>query len=126
MKPRPCRGLQRCMAFFVGSPRLLSGTEAWPTSPANDGPTLSSGCPKREMEDARRRPIMQIELRPISAIRPYKNNPRINDQAVDAVAASIREFGFQQPIVIDEAGVIVVGHTRYKAALQLGLKKVPV
>src|SRR5438445_276548 len=69
---------------------------------------------------------MHIELRPIAAIRPYENNPRINDQAVDAVAASIREFGFQQPIVIDEAGVIVVGHTRYKAALKLGLKKVPV
>src|SRR5437879_10707844 len=69
---------------------------------------------------------MKVELRPIASIRPYENNPRVNDQAVDVVAASIREFGFQQPIVIDEAGVIVVGHTRYKAALKLGLKKVPV
>ena len=69
---------------------------------------------------------MQVELRPIASIRPYENNPRVNDQAVDAVAASIREFGFRQPIVIDEAGVIVVGHTRYKAALKLGLETVPV
>jgi ParB-like chromosome segregation protein Spo0J len=67
-----------------------------------------------------------IELRSIEAIRPYENNPRINDDAVDAVAASLTEFGFRQPIVVDAGGVIVCGHTRYKAALQLGLKKVPV
>src|SRR5439155_13773349 len=81
---------------------------------------------RKKWRDATRRPVMKVELRPITSIRPYENNPRINDQAVDAVAASIREFGFRQPIVIDEAGVIVVGHTRYKAALKLGLKKVPV
>src|SRR5262249_7315519 len=52
--------------------------------------------------------------------------PRHNDAAVDAVAASIREFGFRQPIVVDESGVIIVGHTRYKAGLKLGLKEVPV
>jgi site-specific DNA-methyltransferase (adenine-specific) len=71
-------------------------------------------------------PSMHVEQRPLAAIQPYLNNPRHNDQAVDAVAASIREFGFRQPIVIDEAGVIVVGHTRYKAALKLGLETVPV
>jgi len=69
---------------------------------------------------------MKIQLRKVSEIKPYANNPRINDQAVEAVAASIREFGFRQPIVVDENGVIVVGHTRYKAALKLGLEKVPV
>jgi len=69
---------------------------------------------------------MKVELRPIISIRPYENNPRLNDQAVDAVVASIREYGFLQPIVIDKAGVIIAGHTRYKAALKLGLKKVPV
>jgi DNA modification methylase len=69
---------------------------------------------------------MLVEMRPISEIRPYENNPRINDPAVDAVAASIRAFGFRQPIVVDEQGVIVVGHTRYKAALKLGLEEVPV
>jgi len=69
---------------------------------------------------------MQVELRSIADIRPYENNPRVNDPAVDAVAASIRQFGFRQPIVVDEAGVIIVGHTRFKAALKLGLDKVPV
>src|ERR1700730_488472 len=78
------------------------------------------------MERGKRRPIMQVELRPITTIRPYENNPRINDQAIDAVAASIQEFGFRQPIVIDADGVIIVGHVRYKSALKLGLKEVPV
>jgi DNA modification methylase len=70
--------------------------------------------------------IMHVEMRPIASIRPYENNPRLNDAAVDAVAASIREFGFRQPIVVDEDGVIIVGHTRYKAAVKLGLEEVPV
>ena len=69
---------------------------------------------------------MKIELRPLADITPYENNPRINDGAVDAVAASLREFGFRQPIVVDTEGVIVCGHTRYKAALKLGLEKAPV
>ena len=69
---------------------------------------------------------MKIELRPLADITPYEKNPRLNDDAVDAVAASLREFGFRQPIVVDEAGVIVCGHTRYKAALKLGLAKAPV
>jgi DNA modification methylase len=69
---------------------------------------------------------MQIEMRPIGSIRPYHNNPRINDEAVDAVAASIREFGFRQPLVVDEEDVIIVGDTRYKAALKLGMTEVPV
>ena len=69
---------------------------------------------------------MHVELRPIDSIRPYPGNPRINEDAVDAVARSIKEFGFRQPIVVDGEGVIVVGHTRYKAAIKLGLKMVPV
>src|SRR6516165_298486 len=69
---------------------------------------------------------MQIEQRPVTSIRPYENNPRHNDAAVDAVAASIRAFGFRQPIVVDEDGVILVGHARYKAAVKLGLTEVPV
>src|SRR5271165_5228942 len=69
---------------------------------------------------------MNIEERDIGTIRPYENNPRQNDSGVDAVAASIRAFGFRQPIVVDEAGVIIVGHTRYKAALKLGLEMVPI
>ena len=67
---------------------------------------------------------MKIEMRKVSTIKPYENNPRLNDAAVDAVATSIKEFGFRQPIVVDEDGVIIVGHTRYKASLKLGLEKV--
>ena len=70
--------------------------------------------------------ILSVELRDIDSIRPYEKNPRLNDKAVDAVAASLREFGFRQPIVIDPDCVIIAGHTRYKAALKLGLKKIPV
>jgi DNA modification methylase len=69
---------------------------------------------------------MQVEMRPLDSIRPYENNPRLNDAGVDAVAASIRAFGFRQPLVVDEAGLIIVGHTRYKAARKLGLQEVPV
>lgn len=69
---------------------------------------------------------MKIELRSIDEIKPYDKNPRINDGAVDHVAASLKEFGFRQPIVVDEAMVIIAGHTRFKAAMKLGLKKVPV
>jgi DNA modification methylase len=69
---------------------------------------------------------MQVEMRPIHTIFPYEHNPRHNDAAVDAVAESLREFGFRQPIVVDEEGVIIVGHTRYKAALKLGWEEVPV
>ena len=69
---------------------------------------------------------MHVEMRDIGTIKPYPHNPRHNDQAVAAVAASLREFGFRQPLVIDEEGVIVVGDTRFKAALKLGLERVPV
>jgi DNA modification methylase len=69
---------------------------------------------------------MHVALRDLATIKPYAHNPRHNDQAVDAVAASIAAFGFRQPIVVDEEGIIVVGSTRYKAALKLGLQAVPV
>lgn len=69
---------------------------------------------------------MKIEHRKLSDIRPYDKNPRKNDQAVEAVVKSIQEFGFRQPIVVDCEGVIVVGHTRWKAAQQLKLESVPV
>ena len=63
----------------------------------------------------------------LADIKPYDRNPRIIPQAaVDAVACSIQAFGFRQPIVVDGSGVILAGHTRYKAAQQLGLTEVPV
>jgi DNA modification methylase len=69
---------------------------------------------------------MKIELRKLSEVRPYEQNPRLNDDGVVSVAASLQEFGFRQPIVVDANGVIVVGHTRWKAAQKLGLEQVPV
>lgn len=68
---------------------------------------------------------MIIKNVPIEALRPYANNPRKNAAAVDKVAASIKEFGFKVPIVIDANHEIVAGHTRYKAAQLLGLEVVP-
>ena len=69
---------------------------------------------------------MKVIMRSIADVIPYENNPRVNDKAVEAVAASLKEFGFKQPIVVDSSGVIVVGHTRLKAAKLLGMDKVPV
>ena len=68
---------------------------------------------------------MKIRNVPLDAIQPYERNPRKN-QAVDKVAASIQEFGFRQPIVVDTEMVIIAGHTRYQAAQQLGLEMVPI
>lgn len=68
---------------------------------------------------------MDIVNRRLAEIHPYENNPRFNDEAVDAVAASIQEFGFKVPIVLDSDGVIVAGHTRWKAAFKLQLETVP-
>ncbi len=68
---------------------------------------------------------MQIVDKKLIELREYENNPRNNANAVAAVAASIKEFGFKVPIVIDAAGVIIAGHTRAKAAAQLGLQTVP-
>lgn len=62
----------------------------------------------------------------IDEVKPYAHNPRNNDDGVEAVANSIKEFGWQQPIVVDKDNVIIVGHTRFKAAKKLGLDKVPV
>jgi DNA modification methylase len=69
---------------------------------------------------------MKIALTPIDQIQPYDKNPRVNDNAVEAVAKSLKEFGWRQPIVVDTDGIIVVGHTRWKAAKHLGLQKIPV
>lgn len=68
---------------------------------------------------------MEIIYKKLDEIMPYERNPRNNTEAVDKVANSIKEFGFKNPIIIDAAGVIVCGHTRYKAAQRLGMEKVP-
>lgn len=69
---------------------------------------------------------LAIEWWPIEKLIPYARNPRKNDHAVDDVAASIKEFGWTQSIVVDAEGVVVAGHTRLKAAIKLGLTEVPV
>jgi len=69
---------------------------------------------------------MKTELICMDKIIPYARNPRNNQNAIDWVAASIKEFGFKQPIVVDKEFVIVAGHTRYEAAKKLGMTDVPV
>lgn len=69
---------------------------------------------------------MKVELIEIGRVIPYARNPRRNENAIAKVAASIKEYGFRQPIVVDEEMVIIAGHTRLQAAQSLGLKKVPV
>ncbi|MQS44258.1 ParB N-terminal domain-containing protein [Companilactobacillus mishanensis] len=69
---------------------------------------------------------MEIQNISIDEISPYENNPRINEDAVEGTAESIKEFGWQQPIVVDKNNVVIVGHTRLKAAKELKLKEVPV
>lgn len=68
---------------------------------------------------------MNITQKTLDELIPYENNPRDNDDAVDYVAESIKEFGFKVPIIIDKNNVIVAGHTRYKASKKLGINEVP-
>ncbi len=68
---------------------------------------------------------MEIVYKKIEDLKPYANNPRFNDDAVEYVKNSIKEFGFKVPMVIDKNNEIVAGHTRYKASLELGLEEVP-
>lgn len=68
---------------------------------------------------------MEIITKYISEIIPYENNPRKNDEAVEYVANSIKEFGFKVPVIIDKNNVIVAGHTRVKAAERLGIEEIP-
>lgn len=68
---------------------------------------------------------MEIIYKKLDELKPYENNPRFNDDAVELVAKSIKEFGFKVPMVIDKDGTIITGHTRYKASLELGLEEVP-
>lgn len=69
---------------------------------------------------------MNVVEKRIDEIKPYENNPRFNDDAVEYVAESLKAYGWRQPIVVDKNGVIVVGHTRYRAAQKLGMTVVPV
>lgn len=78
-----------------------------------------AGKENKKMEE------LKIVYKYLKDLKPYENNPRNNDDAVDKVAESIKQFGFKVPLVIDKDNVIVAGHTRYKACLQLNISKVP-
>lgn len=69
---------------------------------------------------------MEVKLVNLAAIKPYFNNPRNNSEAIGPVAASISKYGFRKPLLVDKDGVIISGHTRYFAAIQIGLEEVPV
>ena len=68
---------------------------------------------------------LQLKYIPIDEIKPYENNPKENDRAVPYVAESIKEFGFKNPVILSKDNVIVAGHTRIKAAKELGIEKIP-
>lgn len=68
---------------------------------------------------------MDIVMVPVGELVEYENNPRINDNAVEPVAESIRNFGFKVPILLDKDNVIIAGHTRLKAAKKIGMQEVP-
>lgn len=78
---------------------------------------------KKQGENTEKR--MEIVYKGVGDLIPYEKNPRNNEQAVDKVANSIREFGFKVPLVVDKYNVVVCGHTRLKAAKKLGLTEVP-
>ena len=69
---------------------------------------------------------LEIKYIPIDNIKPYKNNPRLNEDAIPYVMNSIKEFGFKNPIILDKNNVIVAGHTRLESAKRLDMKEVPV
>lgn len=68
---------------------------------------------------------MRLETLKLTDLVPYENNPRKNDDAVNAVAESIRQCTYITPIIVDEVNVIIAGHTRYKALKALGIEEVP-
>ena len=70
--------------------------------------------------------MLKIQQMELSALKPWEDNPRISDEAVDAVAKSIESFGFNVPILCDRQFTIIAGHTRWKAAKKIGMKSVPV
>lgn len=69
---------------------------------------------------------LEIKYIPIDDIKPYKNNPRLNEDAIPYVINSIKEFGFKSPIILDKNNIIVAGHTRLESAKRLDMKEVPV
>lgn len=86
----------------------------------------ATSASRRKAPAAAAAPALAVEWAPIAEVRPYERNPRRNQLAVGKVAQSIAEFGWRQPIVVDERMVVLVGHTRLLAAKQLGMTRVPI
>lgn len=72
-----------------------------------------------------KQPNIDVRLMATEDIQPYPNNPRVNDDTVQALVRSIKRYGFNQPIVVDKKGVIIKGHARYRAAVELGMEEIP-
>lgn len=115
--------------FIESYMKEAMGHEAMPGPAQKEPKKAKKSAPKDDQQgdafsdhDA----LMKITMVAVGELNPYANNPRNNDGAVDAVAESIREFGFKVPIIIDKNKEIIAGHTRLKAAKKLGLKEVPV
>jgi site-specific DNA-methyltransferase (adenine-specific) len=81
---------------------------------------------KTKIKKGKKMESKKIIMMPLGSIKPYENNPRHNESAVDMVAQSIKDFGFKNPIIVDKDNVIIAGHTRLKAAYKLGLTAAPV
>lgn len=94
-----------------------------------DKKTAPKGKGKKATTGGEQSPVTPKEWnvvwRPVEELTPYQNNARINDQTVPYLKNSIKRFGFKNPIIIDKDGVIIAGHTRLKAALELGYTKLP-
>lgn len=69
---------------------------------------------------------LEVKYIPIKNIKPYKNNPRLNEETIPYVMNSIKEFGFKNPIILDKENIIICGHTRAESAKRLGMEEVPV
>lgn len=105
-----------------GSPNAIPETPIRPT-PGKRPPRANAATLTATPDPAA---ALAIETWPLERIKPYERNPRHNDGGVDAVAKSLRAFGWRQPLVVDHDGVLIVGHTRLKAAQKMGLKHAPV
>lgn len=91
------------------------------TAPKGKGKTVTTGGEQSPVTPKE----WNVVWRPVEELTPYQNNARINDQTVPYLKNSIKRFGFKNPIIIDKDGVIIAGHTRLKAALELGYTKLP-
>ena len=94
--------------------------------PATKKTTSASTRAKRNGKPIEPREQFAVKMAPIGAVTPYARNPRKNDAAVAKVAGSLKEFGWRQPIVVDDSMTVIAGHTRLLAARQLGMASVPI